>query len=258
MDLRIKGKNALVTGTGKGIGYEIARVLAAEGAHVAAVSRNRDSLVDLMRDIGGQASGHYMIAQDLMEEGTPAAVISELEKSFGKLDILVNNLGTTLDISDPFCSLEDWRRVYRVNLEVGIEFNNLVIPHMREQRFGRIVNIGSTASFENNGPVTYCAMKAAFAAYSRSMGRVLAKDGVVMTAVLPGAVYTEGGFWETAMKERPEHVKKYLEDRCPAGKFGKTEDIANVVAFLCSELAEFCQGSIVPVDGGQSRHYFLQ
>ena len=109
---------------------------------------------------------------------------------------------------------------------------------------------------ENNGPVTYCSMKAALTAYSRSMGRVLAKTGIVMTTLLPGAVFTKGGFWDSVMEERPEHAKKYLSDRCPAGKFGEPDDIGTMTVVLCSEQAKFCQGSIFPVDGGQSRHYF--
>ena len=87
---------------------------------------------------------------------------------------------------------------------------------------------------------------------------MLAKDGIVMSAVLPGAVFTEGGYWDKAMKERPEHVQKYLSDRCPLGRFGTPESIAAMVVFLCSELAGFCQGAIIPVDGGQSRHFFVE
>jgi len=247
-----------VTGTGKGIGYAIAKVLADEGALVSVVSRKAENVSNLLKAMGGVEKGHYGITKDLEPESAPREIYDELQEEFGEIDIMVNNLGSTLDITDPYCSLEDWRRVYRVNFEVAVDMNNLMLPSMLQRKTGRIVNICSTASMENNGPVTYCAMKAAFSAYSRSMGRVLAKDGVVMSGVLPGVIYTEGGHWARAMKERPEHVDKYLADRCPTGKFGKTEDIAYMVAFLCSELAEYCQGSIVPVDGGQSRHYFPQ
>ena len=147
--------------------------------------------------------------------------------------------------------------MWRFNFEVAVELDRLITPFMQERKWGRVVHIASTASMENNGPVTYCAVKAALLAYSRSMARILAPTGVVMSAVLPGAVMTEGGHWEKEMKEKPERVKKYLEERCPLGRFGKSEDIAAMVVFLSSNLAQFCQGSIVPVDGGQSRHYFL-
>lgn len=258
MELGIAGKRALVTGTGKGIGYGIARALAKEGVKVAAVSLEQQPLDELMTELGGSAQGHYAIASDLTEQYAPARVMSELEQQFGKIDILVNNLGSTLAITDPFCSLADWRAVYRINMEVMIEFTNLVLPYMRACGWGRVINISSTAGMENNGPIPYCAMKAAVIAYSHSLGRVLAKEGVVVSCVLPGAIFTEGGFWDVALRERPDHVAKYLAERCPTGKFGEIDDIGTMVAFLASNLAKFTQGATIPVDGGQSRHYFVK
>jgi len=254
MDLGIKGKRALVTGASRGIGESIAINLAKEGCKVAIIARTESDLKLVLEQMPGD--GHCMLVADLTRESAPVEVIDEIKKIFGMPDILVNNLGSTLGITDPFCSLDDWRKIYRINFEVAIEINNLIIPAMRGQKWGRIVNISSTASMENNGPVTYCSMKAALTAYSRSVGRVLAKYGIVMSALLPGAVFTKGGFWDQVLKERPEHAEKYLKERCPLGKFGEPDDIGTMTVILCSEQAKFCQGSIFPVDGGQSRHYF--
>jgi 3-oxoacyl-[acyl-carrier protein] reductase len=254
MDFGITDKKALVTGASRGIGEAVAVNLSREGAKVAIVARTETDLKAVLGRMEGE--GHKIIIADLTEEGAPKRIIQQLRKSFGEIDILVNNLGSTLNITDPFCSLDAWRSVYRMNLEVAIEMSNLVIPYMEQNKWGRIVNISSTAGMENNGPVTYCAMKAALTAYSRSMGRILAKSGIVMSALLPGAVYTKGGFWDTVMKERPEHAEKYLAERCPLGRFGETDDIGTMTLVLCSQQAKFCQGAIFPVDGGQSRHYF--
>ena len=256
MDLGIVGKRALVTASSKGIGRAIALALSREGVSVAVVARSASEIGSLVEEMGGNARGHGGFVMDLMEEGAPARLMNELRERFGSVDIIVHNLGAVLDIRDPFCSLADWRRVWRVNLEVAIELDQLLLPHMRAQKWGRVVHVGSTASMENNGPITYCTAKAALMAYSHSMGRVLAKDGVVMSCVLPGAVMNSD--WEKILQERPEHVKKYLDERLPLGRFGKPEDIAGMVAFLCSRQADFCQGAIVPVDGGQSRHYSMQ
>ena len=256
MDLGIRNKRALVTGAGRGIGESIAINLANEGAKLAIISRTESDLKNVMQAMGGEKKGHYMMVADLTKEGAPAKVMKELHKNFGELDILVNNLGSTLEISDPYCSLEDWKKIYRINLEVTIELSNLAIPYMEKQKWGRIVNISSTAGMENNGPVPYCTAKAALSAYTRSMGRVLAKTGIVMSAIITGAILTKGGYWEKALKERPDHAAKYLTDRCPMGKFGEPDDIGTMVAVLCSNQAKFCQGSLFPVDGGQSRHYF--
>jgi len=256
MDFGIAGKKALVTGAGRGIGESIAINLAKEGVKTAIVSRTESELKELLTKIGGQEKGHYMIACDLTKEDAPKKVVTELKENFGAPDILVNNLGGTLEITDPFCSLDDWRGIYRMNLEVAIELNNLVIPSMKDKKWGRIVNISSISALENHGAIPYCSTKAALTAYARSLGRVLAPDGIIVTAVLPGAVFTEKGYWDIASKERPEHVKKYLAERMAIHRFGTPDEIGTLVTFLCSEQASFCVGSIVPVDGGQGRSFF--
>ncbi|MBI4283920.1 MAG: SDR family oxidoreductase [Chloroflexi bacterium] len=259
MKLGIKGKRALVTGAGRGLGRSISLCLAREGASVAITSRTASDIDALLDEMGGTRRGHYGIAMDLMPEGSPNQLVDNLKKAnFAPIDIIVHNLGGTLDITDPFCPVDDWRKVWRFNAEIAIELNNMLIPSMRERHWGRIVHISSISAMENQGPVTYCAVKAALTAYSRSIGRFLAPDGIVVTTVLPGAVFTVGGYWDIASKERPDHVENYLSERMAIHRFGRPDEIGNVVAFLCSEQASFCIGSIVPVDGGQGRSYFGQ
>jgi NAD(P)-dependent dehydrogenase (short-subunit alcohol dehydrogenase family) len=257
MDFGISGRRALVTGAGRGLGKAIAQSLAKEGVNVVCVSRTSSDIIELIESIGGVQQGHLGIAMDLMPEGAPAELLTKL-KDFGPLDIVVHNAGGTLDISDPFCSIQDWRKVYRFNFELAVELNSMILPEMQKRKWGRVCHISSISAMENHGPVPYCAMKAALTAYTRSMGGVVAPDGVVITAVLPGAVYTEGGFWDKSSRERPEHVHKYLTERQRIGRFGRPEEIGDFVAYLCSERASFNTGSIVPVDGGQGRGYFGQ
>lgn len=257
MDLGIVGRRALVTGAGRGLGRAIALSLAQEGAKVVCVSRTRADIDALLVSIGGEAAGHLGIAMDLIPEGAPAELMARIAE-FAPLDIVVHNAGGTLDISDPFCSIADWRKVYRFNFELAVELNAMILPGMQQRKWGRVCHISSISAMENHGPVPYCAMKAALTAYTRSMGGVVAPDGVVVSAVLPGAVFTENGYWDQASRERPEHVHKYLNERQRIGRFGRPEEIANFVAYLCSELASFNTGSIVPIDGGQGRGYFGQ
>lgn len=257
MDLGLKGKKALVTGGAVGIGQAIALDLAKEEVNVVITSRNAERLERTIEMMGGREAGHYGVLCDIADEGAPQMLAEEVHKNFGNLDIVVNNVGSTQNITDPYCPISDWRKVFRLNFEVAIEINNLFIPYMKKQDWGRIVNITAGSALENNGPVTYCASKAAFTAYTRAMGRILAIEtsNVVMTAVLPGVVLTEGGHWDTVLKERPEHAEKYLKERCPLGRFGHPSEISLMVVLLCSEKATFCQGSIVLVDAGQAKHY---
>lgn len=252
----IAGKRALVTGAGRGLGHSIARCLAREGATIVAVSRGADSLAGLVADIGGESSGHRAISLDLESISAPSELLERLGSELP--DIVVHNVGGNLDVTDPLCDIDDWRRVMRINLDVAVELNRILVPAMQKKGWGRVCHIASISALENQGPPSYCAAKAALVAYVRSLGRYVAKDGVILTSVLPGAVFTEGGYWDVAARERPQHVEKYLAERMAIQRFGEPHEIGEVVAFLCSQHASFCVGTAVLVDGGQGRVFFEQ
>jgi 3-oxoacyl-[acyl-carrier protein] reductase len=257
MDLKIKGKTALVTGGVQGIGESITKNLLAEGVHVIATSRSQDAIDEfLASDFPGKANFSAR-RTELTGEHDVDRLVNSIFTDGVDVDILVNNAGHTLNVTDPHCSIEDWRRVFTLNFELPIRLVNALTPSMKLRSWGRIVNITSCAGLENSGPVTFSAAKAAITAYTRSMGRVLAMEApnIVMTAVFPGVVVTKGGHWEHVLKTNPEHAQRYLKERCPLGRFGETEEIGPIVAFYCSELASFCHGAIVPADAGQSKHF---
>jgi len=247
MDLGIKGRKALVTGGAQGIGRAITLQLLEAGCDVTVTSRSSQAL-EAIRHM--RCTGIY---RELDEEG--------IEAFRGrKFDILVNNAGSTLDVIDPEASIDDFRKVFWLNYEVPRELTKMLLPYMREQRWGRIVNISSCSGIENRGPVAFGSAKAALTAFTRGMGRILAAEapGVVMTAILPGLVLTEGGHWERVLKERPDHAEKYLREQSPIARFGRPEEISPMVAFCCSAMASFMHGAIIPVDAGLSKGYQVQ
>jgi 3-oxoacyl-[acyl-carrier protein] reductase len=253
MELGLRGKVAIVTGGATGIGRAIVRALVSEGVLVSFSSRNKDAGLKLSEELG--AAVNFVNLSPLPEDG-PAKIYKASTDVFGKADIVINNVGDTLGIIDPMCSIDDWRRVFRLNLEVHVEMNNAALPHMINKGWGRIVNITAGAGLENSGPVPYSAIKSAYTAYTRSMARVVAPQGVVMSAVLPGVVLTEEGHWSSVLSQRPEHAAKYLDERTVLKRFGQPDEISPFVVLLCSNLASFAVGSIVPVEGGQARHFF--
>lgn len=257
MNLNLSGKKALITGGAVGIGRAIALRLASEGADICLTSRNDTHLKNIAKELEPYRVTKALKKTDVSRPEELSALLASLEDDFGCLDIVVNNAGDTFNITDPYCSIDSWRTIFRLNVEVPIEINNFCIKHMQAVGYGRIVNVASGAGLENNGPVPYCASKAALVAYTRSMGRILATESpeVVMTAVCPGVVLSENGWWGGRYTADSEHARKYLDQRCALKRFGSPEEIAPLTVFLCSELASFCHGGIYLIDAGQARHF---
>jgi 3-oxoacyl-[acyl-carrier protein] reductase len=258
MDLKISGKVALVTGGAVGIGFAICKELAKEGAEVIFTSRSKKSVLnseELLKKINPRCHGFVC---DVSKKNSRSSFLKKLKKKGKMPDIIVNNVGDTLNVLNPYCDISEWIKLFNLILGTAIEINNFCIPSMSKKKWGRIVNITAGASYENSGPVPYCSFKAAFSAYSRCMARVLATENnnVVMSAVLPGLVLTERGHWAKVLKTRPQHAKKYLKERTVLQRFGTPEEISPVVTLLCSDKASFCVGTAIPVEGGQARHFF--
>ena len=254
MDLGIKGKTALITGAGRGLGEGICKSLNREGVRIIGLSRTREPLDLLGNTLTSHEIGeNKFMAVDLSSDTQTDSVIDDLVSNNIYPDIIVNNAGGAIGSKDPLNTFQSWAKVIRLNLECAIKINEAFIPDMQKKNWGRICHISSIASLENQGPPSYCAAKAALNAYVRSLARYVAKDNVILTALMPGAVFTEGGYWDETSKTRPDHVEKYLNERMAIQRFGTINEISNAVTFLCSDLSSFCVGTNMLVDGGQGR-----
>ena len=257
MQIDLTNKIALVTGGTKGLGRAIVKSLLNSGAIVFFTSRDKDEISKAITD---RIKNSYPIQADMSRTEGINLTYNQIVDKFGRIDILVNNIGHTLEITDPYTSKDDWSKVMNLNFLCHVETINKFLPLMKEKDWGRIINITSIAGLEISGPAPFNSAKAAFTAYTRSIGRLLAieNNNIVMTAVAPGIVVTEGGHWEKVLKENPEHAEKYLNERAVLGRFGEIQEVTDIIVFLSSENASFFHGSIIQVDGGQSRHYMSQ
>jgi 3-oxoacyl-[acyl-carrier protein] reductase len=244
-------KRALITGGSRGIGAGIVRELATSGVLVTIASRKSEALESLLQELPGNGHSSYEI--DLQSETEILPFLDYVQNK--EFDIVVNNAGGNLGLTDPLDDFQSFKKVLDFNLGLAVDINARALPGMIKRGWGRITHISSISALENQGPPQYCAAKAALNAYIRSVGRYVAADGVVVTGVMPGAVMTAGGYWDEVMKDRPEHGKKFLNERMAIKRFGEINEISSIVAFLVSDSASFMTGSVVLADGGQGRTF---
>lgn len=251
MDLGIDNKRVLLVGVGNGIGKAIAKAYAKEGGVLTLLSRNESSLKLLIDELDNKNKGHSFLAADLMKDNEPKKTISGLIKNNKKYDIIVHNIGHTLNIRDPLGDLSEWEKIWKLNTGIAIEVNNLLIPAMIEQAWGRIIHISSISAKLLRGSPQYCCAKAYLNAYVTNVGRYLADKGIVMSALMPGAVEFKGSYWEEIKIKNPDKYSGYLKEHQAIGRMGKPEEIAAFAVFMGSIHVTFAPSSIIAVDGGQ-------
>ncbi|MBM4134966.1 MAG: SDR family oxidoreductase [Nitrospira sp.] len=249
MDLGIKGRLSLVTGASRGIGRAIALELAREGARVLLVARSQDQLEAVKREMKGSEADHQCLALDLLAEDAVQVLVQAVNK-LGDLDIIVHNLGGSHGVFQALAPAEDWKKVWQFNLGIAHEINRVFLPTMVKRRWGRVVHISTLSTVTYNGYAAYVSAKCALNGYVKSVNREVSKDNVIISAVAPGVIYSEGRFFAKLQKEDPAALEAYFKNHLPIRRLGHAEDIAPAVAFLCSEQASFMAGAIVGIDGG--------
>ena len=248
MDLRIEGKTALVMGASKGIGLAIAAALAGEGVRVAMASRSRERVEAAAQEIEGDTTAFEADTDDL---DWLAALPDEVASKVGPVEILITNtggppLGGALDHER-----EVWEEAYRSLVLAPLVLADAVLPGMRERKWGRIVNVGSSSVREPIPHLTLSnANRMAAVGLFKTLATEVASDGITVNTVATGRFATDRlaenwGSWEEMEAKAPEGI--------PAGRLGQPEEFGDLVAFICSERAAYLTGAVVPLDGGMLR-----
>jgi len=258
MDLGLTGKVAIVTGGSRGLGLAGATALAAEGASVVICARGEEALTEAARQLqAGAASGARIVpvSADVSTESGVRSVVDAAVKAFGRIDVLVNNVGLGKGADIEATTDADWQEAFDQTLFPAIRMSRLVVPHMRAQGGGAIVIVSSIFGREAGGRMTYNAVKAAEISLAKSLALQLAKDHIRVVSIAPGSILFEGGSWWKRQQADPEGIAKFIAQELPFGRFGKPEEVGAAIAFLASHKASWISGTTVVVDGAQSRMF---
>ena len=246
MEINLSGKVALITGSTRGIGRAIAEKLAEAKAEVIITGTSEGRAKTVAEEIAQKYSVKTHFAEiNLADEKSIEKAFEKIYSEVEGIDILVNNAGITRDKLFLRMSLQDWEDVLRVNLTGTFLVTQQSIRKMIKNRWGRIVNISSVVGFTGNvGQTNYSTTKAGLIGFTKSLAKELASRNILVNAVAPGFIETD----MTAVLS--EEIKDNYKKQIPLGRFGSPEEVANVVLFLCSDLASYITGEVIHVNGG--------
>ena len=245
MDLGLEGKVALVMGASKGIGRGVAAALAREGARVALASRSQERLDEAAAEIGERSAAFVADATDLERL---ARLPLEVAESLGSVDILVTNTGGPPPGGALDHGFEEWEEAYRSLVLAPRVLAGAVVPGMRGEGWGRIVNVGSTTTIELNPALNLSnAHRMATVGFLKTLAREVAGDGITVNTVATGRFATDR---MAELGGSMENVEAAARSEVPAGRLGTVEEYGDLVAFLCSQRAAYITGTVIPIDGG--------
>ncbi len=246
----IKGKVAIVTGGNGGIGLGMARGLAQAGAKIVIAARNKEKSRAAVLDLQALGAEALAIEVDVRGEQSVADMVSETNRQYGKIDILINNAGMSIRKPVQDLALEEWRQVLDTNLTSAFLCARAAYPYMKQNGGGKIINIGSMLSiFGSPYAPAYSSSKGGIVQLTKSMATAWAVDAIQVNAILPGWIDTE---LTQQARQAVCGLNERVIARTPAGKWGSADDLAGVAVFLASSAADFITGAAIPVDGGYS------
>ena len=246
--MTFEGKTAVVTGGARGIGFEVARKLAAAGATVVLVDVLEDALAQAAAQLRSAGARQVLTFKvNVTDEPAVEKMLDEVAEKTGGVDILINNAGITRDDLLLRMEVEMWDLVMAVNLKGTFLMTKHACRHMLRKRYGRIVNLASVSGLVGNpGQANYSASKAGVVGFTRTVARELAKKGITCNAVAPGFIKTD------MTDVLPDKAKEMALAAIPLARMGTAAEVASAIAFLASDEAAYITGHVLPVDGGMA------
>jgi 3-oxoacyl-[acyl-carrier protein] reductase len=250
----LDGKNILITGASRGLGAVCARAFAEQGAKLALLSRSHELLEKVIQGCMWPER-HTLIAADLLNLNTIPAAVEEAMLFLGRIDVVLHVAGGGLGLREPLIAAADLLKLFTLNVVAAAEINRLVVPAMKLKQHGNLVHVGSIAGEEAVGSVGYNTVKAALAAYVRSLGNELASAFLIVTGIQPGGFRAPGHSWERMEAKQPEVIKQFISQRLPRGRLAQAEEVVPLLSFLCSGAASMMGGCMVPIDAGEGKAF---
>jgi short-subunit dehydrogenase len=251
----MKNKNIIITGASQGLGYDLAKNFAKNGAKLFLIARSEKNL-KIIKNNCNHRNRHKIFSYDLNNISNIKHVVNEANIFFkNKIDAVVHVAGGGLGLKNILINNSDLLKVINLNILSSIEFNRLILPIMNKKKKGNIVHIGSIASSEAGGSLSYNLSKSILHAYVRTVGNEFAKKNIIITGVALGGFMSKNNAMHRLKINNPKAYKKFINTRLPRKIIGKTSEIIPLVEFLCSKNAGMMCGCVVPADAGEGKSY---
>jgi 3-oxoacyl-[acyl-carrier protein] reductase len=249
MNLDLKNKTVLITACSHGIGEQVAIDFAKQGTKCFLISRDERKLKKLKKKLDNYVNGNIIIGCDLTNDEDLYKALKYFKNKTP--NFLVHNIGGTLNQKSALTNFDDWIKVINFNVGIAIKLNNFFIPKMIKKKVAKIVHISSISAIALRGSAPYASSKTLLNSYITTLARELGKYEIVVSGVMPGALYAKGGHWDKVKKSNPKKMHDFLRHHHAIGRLGLAKEISPWVLFLCSKYAtKFSTGSIINIDGG--------
>ena len=254
LDREFSGKRIIVTGSSRGLGAAVCEALAERNAKIAMFSRSKKEM-NILKNKLKNPKNHISIKVDLLKNNEINLAIKKAKNFLKQIDIVLHIAGGGYGLKEKLITDLDLKKLFQVNIGAAAEINRLIVKTKKKNNLLKLIHVGSIASNEAAGSVGYNTVKAALAAYVRSLGRELYNNKVIVTGILPGGFTAPGNAMERLKKRNLSAYNKFIKMRLPRKSMGDVSEVLPMLLFLCSKHSVMMGGCLVPMDAGEGKSY---